>query len=90
MPEYLPNNTTQGGTHIKGADDLKRTMNTVILALIPCLIFGMFNAGYQNQLAQGEIEAVANGFFSATFWTMDNFLIGFWKILLRKIVNGLP
>ncbi|MCK5400703.1 MAG: NADH:ubiquinone reductase (Na(+)-transporting) subunit B [Flavobacteriaceae bacterium] len=84
---YLPNNTTQGGTHIKGADDLKRTMNTVILALIPCLIFGMFNAGYQNQLAQGEIEAVANGFFSATFWTMDNFLIGFWKILPLVIVS---
>ena len=37
---YLPNDTTHGGTHIKVADDLKRTMNTVIMALVPCLIFG--------------------------------------------------
>ena len=56
---YLPNETTHGGTHIKVADDLKRTMNTVIMALIPCLIFGMFNAGYQHHLAFGEIQAVS-------------------------------
>ena len=48
---YLPNEVTQGGTHIKAADDLKRTMNTVILSLVPCLIFGMFNAGYQHYRA---------------------------------------
>ena len=84
---YLPNETTHNGTHIKAADDLKRTMNTVIMALVPCLIFGMFNAGYQNQLALGEISAVTNGFFSPEFWTMDNFLIGFWKILPLVIVS---
>jgi Na+-transporting NADH:ubiquinone oxidoreductase subunit B len=58
---YTPNDTTHGGTHIKAADDLKRTMNTVIIALVPCLIFGIFNAGYQHYLALGEIEA-SNGF----------------------------
>lgn len=58
---FMPNETTHGGTHIKAADDLKRTMNTVILALVPCLIFGMFNAGYQHYLALGEIES-AKGF----------------------------
>jgi len=84
---YLPNDTTHGGTHIKAADDLKRTMNTVILALIPCLIFGMFNAGYQHNLAFGNIEAVSEGFFRPEFWTMDNFLIGFWKILPLVIVS---
>lgn len=77
---FLPNETTDGGTHIKAADDLKRTMNTVIMALIPCLIFGMFNAGYQHHLALGEIER-ASGFLSEIFWTMDNFMVGFWKIL---------
>lgn len=84
---YLPNDTTHGGTHIKAADDLKRTMNTVILALIPCLIFGMFNAGYQHNLAFGNIQAVSEGFFRPEFWTMDNFLIGFWKILPLVIVS---
>jgi Na+-transporting NADH:ubiquinone oxidoreductase subunit B len=83
---YLPNETTHGGTHIKAADDLKRTMNTVILALIPCLIFGMFNAGYQHYLALGEIEK-AVGFFSSEFWNLANFTIGFWKILPLVIVS---
>lgn len=83
---YLPNETTHGGTHIKVADDLKRTMNTVIMALVPCLIFGMFNAGYQHYLALGEIEA-ANGFLGASFWTMDNLIIGLWKVLPLVVVS---
>ncbi len=84
---YLPNQTTHNGTHIKVADDLKRTMNTVIMALIPCLIFGMFNAGYQHYLALGEIQRVSGGFFSSEFWTMANFTVGFWKILPLIIVS---
>ena len=84
---YTPNDTTSHGTHIKAADDLKRTMNTVIMALIPCLIFGMFNAGYQHYLKFGEIKAVTGGFFSSEFWTMSNFVIGFWKIIPLVIVS---
>lgn len=84
---YLPNETTHNGTHIKAADDLKRTMNTVILAMIPCLIFGMFNAGYQHFLAAGEIDAAMGGFFSSQFWTLDNFSLGFWKIIPLVIVS---
>ncbi|GAA4268167.1 NADH:ubiquinone reductase (Na(+)-transporting) subunit B [Hyunsoonleella aestuarii] len=84
---YLPNETTHGGTHIKAADDLKRTMNTVIMAMVPCLLFGMFNAGYQHYIALGEIQAVTGGFLSAEFWTLDNFLVGFWKILPLVIVS---
>ncbi|NRD23190.1 NADH:ubiquinone reductase (Na(+)-transporting) subunit B [Winogradskyella litoriviva] len=83
---YLPNETTHGGTHIKAADDLKRTMNTVIMALVPCLIFGMFNAGYQHYLAQGLIES-ADGFLGASFWTWDNFVIGLWKVLPLVIIS---
>ncbi len=84
---YLPNETTHNGTHIKAADDLKRTMNTVILAMVPCLIFGMFNAGYQHNLQVGEIQAVTSGFFSSEFWTLANFFIGFWKIIPLVIVS---
>ncbi|WP_242091779.1 NADH:ubiquinone reductase (Na(+)-transporting) subunit B [Aestuariivivens sediminicola] len=84
---FMPNETTHGGTHIKAADDLKRTMNIVIMAMIPCLIFGMFNAGYQHHLAFGEIQAVSQGFFSPEFWTMENFLVGFWKIIPLVIVS---
>jgi len=84
---YLPNEVTHGGTHIKAADDLKRTMNTVIMALIPCLVFGMFNAGYQHYLALGEIERASSGFFSPEFWTLTNFSLGFWKIIPLVIVS---
>jgi Na+-transporting NADH:ubiquinone oxidoreductase subunit B len=84
---YTPNDTTHNGTHVKVVDDLKRTMNTVIMAMLPCLIFGMFNAGYQHNLAVGEIQAVTSGFFSSEFWTLDNFAIGFWKIIPLVIVS---
>ncbi len=84
---YSPDEVTHNGTHIKSVDDLKRTMNTVIMALIPCLIFGMFNAGYQHYVQLGEIERVSAGFFSAEFWTLDNFLIGAMKVLPLVIVS---
>ncbi|RED47117.1 Na(+)-translocating NADH:ubiquinone oxidoreductase B subunit [Winogradskyella eximia] len=84
---FLPNETTHNGTHIKAADDLKRTMNTVIMAMVPCLIFGMFNAGYQHYLAFGEIQQATGGFLSAQFWTLDNFAVGFWKVIPLVIVS---
>ena len=85
---YLPNEITHNGTHIKAADDLKRTMNIVIMAMVPCLLFGMFNAGYQHHVAFGEIDRVVNGgFLNSAFWTFDNFMIGFWKILPLVVVS---
>ena len=83
---YLPNETTQNGTHIKAADDLKRTMNTVIMAMVPCLIFGMFNAGYQHHLALGTIEA-SNGFIGDSFWTIENLIVGAWKVIPLLMVS---
>ena len=82
---YTPNETTHSGSHIRGADDLKRTMNTVILALLPCLIFGMFNTGYQHYSA-------INGFpadFSLMehFLTWDNFWLGLITVLPLLIVS---
>jgi Na+-transporting NADH:ubiquinone oxidoreductase subunit B len=83
---YLPNNTTQSGSHVRAADDLKRTMNMVIMALLPCLIFGIFNAGYQHYLAVGEIQ-VAGGFFSPEFWSLENFSLGAWKVLPLVLIS---
>ena len=85
---YLPNEITHNGTHIKAADDLKRTMNIVIMAMVPCLLFGMFNAGYQHHVAFGDIERVVNGgFLNSAFWTFDNFMVEFWKILPLVVVS---
>ena len=75
---YLPNDTTDGGTHVKAADDLKRTMNIVILALVPCLIFGMFNTGYQHYLAFGT---------PVDFLSWEAFWVGIKQILPLVIVS---
>ena len=40
---FVPNHTTKSGSHIRDAVDLKRTMVTVIIALIPALIYGIYN-----------------------------------------------
>ena len=42
---FVPGHTTQSGAHIRDAIDLKRTMITVLIALIPCLLFGIWNIG---------------------------------------------
>jgi Na+-transporting NADH:ubiquinone oxidoreductase subunit B len=84
---YLPNETTHGGTHIKAADDLKRTMNIVIMALVPCLVFGMFNAGFQHNVAVNGNFASGMSFFSGEFWNLENFFIGAVKILPLVIVS---
>jgi len=82
---YLPNEVTHaGGTHIKAADDLKRTMNIVIMALIPCLFFGMFNAGYQHYAA---IDNSLRADVLANFFTFDNLWIGIIKVLPLVIVS---
>jgi Na+-transporting NADH:ubiquinone oxidoreductase subunit B len=83
---YLPNMTTHGGTHIKDATDLKRVMNTVIMAMVPVLLFGMFNAGFQYH---GQINGFPEGmsFLSGDFWNLDNLLIGAEKILPLLIVS---
>lgn len=45
---FTPNHVTNKGSHIRDAIDLKRTMMLVIIALIPCLLFGVYNTGYQH------------------------------------------
>ncbi|MFT5755144.1 MAG: Na+-transporting NADH:ubiquinone oxidoreductase subunit B, partial [Flavobacterium sp.] len=74
---YVPNHTTHKGAHIRDAVDLKRTMITVILALVPALIFGMYNAGLQHfsQIAGSDMSF------------MPLFLFGLWKILPMIIVS---
>ncbi|MCG2418186.1 NADH:ubiquinone reductase (Na(+)-transporting) subunit B [Aequorivita sp. F47161] len=83
---YTPNETTHSGSHVRAADDLKRTMNTVIMALVPCLIFGIFNAGYQHYAA---IDATLRLDPLGNFFTWDNFILGAWTVLPLVIVSYL-
>lgn len=67
---YVPNSVTKKGAHIRDAMDLKRTMTVVIVALLPALLFGMFNVGYQHNLALGTEATI-----------LQNFWFGFLKVL---------
>ena len=65
---YAPNATAQNkGAHVRDANNLKRMMITVVVALIPCLLFGIYNVGHTHFLATGEL-------MSATHW--DKILTG--------------
>ncbi len=82
---YTPNETTHSGSHVRVVDDLKRTMNTVIMALIPVLLFSFFNTGYQHY-------AAVNGFPSdfslwEHFLTWDNLWLGIITVLPLVIVS---
>ncbi|MDT0647511.1 NADH:ubiquinone reductase (Na(+)-transporting) subunit B [Zunongwangia sp. F260] len=57
---FTPNHTTQKGAHIRDAVDLKRVMITVVLALVPALIFGMWNTGYQHYYQLVEAGVIAD------------------------------
>lgn len=50
---YVPNHTTKYGSHIRDSVDLKRTMITVIIALIPALLYGIYNTGFQYYVQTG-------------------------------------
>jgi Na+-transporting NADH:ubiquinone oxidoreductase subunit B len=77
---FTPNHVSHNGSHIKDAMDLKRTMVTVILALVPCLLFGIWNTGHQHFLAIGEFVGVGEGF-------VDKFLYGALKVLPILVVS---
>ncbi|MFR3330296.1 MAG: NADH:ubiquinone reductase (Na(+)-transporting) subunit B [Odoribacter splanchnicus] len=75
---FVPNATTSCGAHIRDAVDLKRTMIIVVLALIPALLFGIYNVGYQHFNAVG-------GLADTTFFQL--FFYGLWKVLPMIIVS---
>ena len=75
---YVPNTTARNGVHIHDAIDSKRIMSMVVLALMPALLFGMYNVGYQNYLAAGTLA-------DASFLSI--FLFGFLAVLPKILVS---
>lgn len=73
---FTPNTTSKSGAHIHDSIDSKRTMTVVIIALIPALLFGMYNVGYQHNLSIGADPG---------FW--PTFIFGFLAILPQLIVS---
>ena len=75
---YVPNTTRKSGVSIHDSIDSKRIMSMVVIALIPALLFGMYNVGYQNYLAAGTLA-------TSSFWEV--FLYGALLILPKIIVS---
>lgn len=73
---FVPNATAKSGTHIHDSIDSKRIMSMVVIALIPALLFGMYNVGYQHFHATG-----ASGSF------IEMFAYGFLAVLPKIIVS---
>lgn len=73
---YTPADTARSGVHVHDAIDSKRVMIIVVVALIPCLLFGMYNTGYQNFIGSG---------LSPEFWPMMAY--GLMAILPKIIVT---
>lgn len=73
---FVPNTTSESGTHIHDAIDSKRIMSIVVIALIPALLFGMYNIGYQHFLATGT-----EGDF------LGMFVYGFLAVLPKIVVS---
>ena len=75
---YVPNTTSRNGVHIHDAIDSKRIMSVVVLALMPAMLFGMYNVGCQNFLAAGTLATA--GFFEIFFY-------GFFAVLPKILVS---
>jgi len=75
---YVPNDTAKSGVHIHDAIDSKRIMSMVVIALMPAMLFGMYNVGYQNALAAGALATTG-------FWEM--FFFGFLAVLPKILVS---
>ena len=74
---FVPNTTSKRrGAHVHDAIDSKRTMSVVIFALLPALLFGMYNVGLQHNIAVGV---------EASFWS--TFFYGFLSVLPQLIVS---
>lgn len=74
----VPNTTSKVGVSVHDAIDSKRIMSFVVIALLPALLFGMYNIGYQNALAAGKLA-------ETSFWSM--FIYGFLLVLPKIIVS---
>ena len=75
---YVPNTTAKTGVNIHDAIDSKRIMSMVVIALMPAMLFGMYNIGYQNYAAAGTLA-------QASFWEI--FCFGFLAVLPKILVS---
>ena len=87
---FVPDEVTSSrGTQIKDAVDLKRMMMTVIIAMVPCLIFGIWNVGYQHGLATGESITFAQQFWIGIVVTLPIIVVSYAAGLTVEFIFGI-
>ena len=89
---FVPDTTRKDGAHVHDSIDLKRTMITVVVALLPALLFGMFNVGYQHYLAIGEnataVEKFVYGFFAVLPSIVVSYAVGLGIEFVTAQIRG--
>lgn len=73
---FVSNKVTSKGTHVRDANDMKRTMIVVVLALVPTVLFGMWNVGFHHYAATGQ-----EGTLFELFW------LGFLRVFPIIVVS---
>ncbi len=87
---FMPTHTTATkGAHVRDYNDLKRTMITVVMALVPALLFGMYNVGFQHFLAVGQEAAFVQTFFYGFFRVLPLIIVSYAVGLGTEFVFGM-
>jgi Na+-transporting NADH:ubiquinone oxidoreductase subunit B len=87
---FIPGTKTLSGPHLRDNLDVKRFMTLVIVALLPCLGFGIYNAGYQSHLASGlsldPVSVTVRGLGLVMPMVVVTYAVGFfWEILFASV-----
>ena len=73
----VPSTVTAKGAHVRDSIDLKRVMIIVVVALVPAALFGMWNVGYQHNLAVGDLPGFWNQFFWGLLKVLPLYLVSY-------------
>lgn len=87
---FIPGHVTRNAPHVRDSLDLKRLMSTVIVALIPLLLFGIYNTGYQSNLSSGLPVGFTAVFLKGLSIVLPVIMVSygvgfFWEVLFASI-----
>ena len=83
---YVPGTVTSVAPHVRDAVDMKRSMFTVIIALLPALIFGIYNTGYQGSPDAGFVQNMLTGGVAVVPLILVSYIVGgLWELLFAVV-----
>ena len=83
---YTPDSVTKNGPHIRDSIDLKRSMIFVVIAMIPAILFGIFNVGYQEDSSRTVLENFLSGLMTVGPIIIVSYSVGgFWEVVFALV-----